>query len=149
MVSFQCLTILYYILIIYLAFSLHIPITKKQNKINIIIIFCLQKENRALTLWVEDIFKEAWAERSREIHLLFPGNLKIVINVISEALQGEWGCVRTDSVMTQVWCNEENGTGSRMKLLVYSCGEVEELHSLSIYSCVFTHPCVIPAFPAL
>lgn len=33
--TFQCLTILDYSLIIYLVFSLHIDITKKQNKINI------------------------------------------------------------------------------------------------------------------
>lgn len=35
MVSFECLSFLYYILIFYLVFSLHIPISKKQNKINI------------------------------------------------------------------------------------------------------------------
>lgn len=66
--------------------------------------------------------------------------------LFSNVHQGKWGRVHTDSVMVQV-CREENGVGP--KLLSYSCDEVEELPSLCVYSCVFTQPCVIPAFPAL
>lgn len=75
----------------------------------------------------------------------------IVINVTSEALQGDWGRARTGPCVTQARCNEENDGQS---YVCFHYAELERGHAVNAPISVFSHAkaapqCVIPAFPAL
>lgn len=149
-VSISCIRSIFFNKFVLSLYILPSP-GSKQDKYS----FCVQQESRAFTPWV----RVGSIAHQRSLSRKVQGKISVisekfkymVINIISEALQGEWGCSRTDPAMTQVWCNEENGLTQS-----HCCIHMLRLRGHTVNPNVparshskATPPSVIPAFPAL